>query len=58
MPKIQKMVKKTKHGTSVFVRTKFGSYVDESENGMVQQKNACSYKDLLNAGYKIECKME
>ena len=52
MEKPQKMIKKTKYGTSIFARTKYGSYVDESEYGMVQQKNACSMKELLAAGYK------
>jgi len=46
------MIKVTKHGTTTYERTKHGSYVDIDEYGMVQQKNAMSYKELVKYGYK------
>lgn len=39
-------------GNSVYQRTRYGSYVDLSEYGMAQQKNARSYIELKTAGYK------
>lgn len=37
---------------TVYERTKYGSYVDISEYGMCQQKNAMSLKELKKYGYK------
>ena len=46
------MIKVTKHGTTTYERTKYGSYVNINECGMVQQKNAMSYKELVKYGYE------
>jgi len=43
---------KYKKGSTVYTKTKYGSYVNENDYGMVQQKNACSEKELIRAGYK------
>lgn len=47
-----KMPHRLKLGEVIYVRTKFGSYVDENEDGMKQQKNALSLQDLLILGAK------
>jgi len=47
-----KLPKKMKLRNIVYVLTKYGSYVNESEDGMVAQKNAMSYRELLKYGYR------
>lgn len=41
-----------KKGKSIYKKTIYGSYVDTSLDGMVAQKNALFYKELLQLGYK------
>lgn len=48
MQKPNKLVK----GKSFYTLNKYGSYVDDSEYGMAAQKNAMSYKELIELGYK------
>ena len=52
------MVRISKHGTTIYETiyelTRYGSYVNVKEYGMVQQKNAMSYKELIKYGYKPE----
>lgn len=54
----KRMVQRTKVGTTVYETiyeiTKYGSYVNVKEYGMVQEKNAMSYKELIKYGYKPE----
>jgi predicted RNA-binding protein with RPS1 domain len=54
----KRMVQRTKVGTIVYETiyeiTKYGSYVNVKEYGMVQEKNAMSYKELVKYGYKSE----
>lgn len=54
----KRMVQRTKHGSTIYETiyeiTKYGSYVNVKECGMVQQKNAMSYKELVKYGYKPE----
>lgn len=47
----KRMVKKTKYGITIYERTKYDSYVNIAEYGMVQQKNAMSYEELVKYGY-------
>lgn len=42
----------SKHDTTIYERTKYGSYVNIDQYGMAQQKNAMSYKELIKYGYK------
>lgn len=46
MKKPTKLVK----AKGVFTLTKYGSYVDSSLDGMTQQKNTSSYKELIKPG--------
>ena len=39
-------------GRSVFMINEYGAYVDQSLDGMTQQKNAVSYSLLIKMGYK------
>ena len=48
----KRMIKLTKSGTNIYEITKYGSYVNVAEYGMVQQKNAMSYEELIKYGYK------
>ncbi len=52
MPLPKRMIKVTGYGTTIYERTKYQSYVNIDEYGMVQQKNAMSYKELVKYGYK------
>lgn len=38
--------------SNVWLLTKYGSYVHEKDDGMVREKNATSYKELIRLGYK------
>ena len=42
----------SKHGTTIYAETIYGSFVDLKEDGMCQQKNAMSRKELIKYGYK------
>ena len=46
-----KKPKRMTNGVTIYERTKYGSYVNISEYGVTQQKNALSYKQLVNCGY-------
>lgn len=48
-------VYENKHGT-VYVETIYGSFVDIKEDGMSQQKNAMSSRELKRAGYILKAK--
>jgi len=50
----KRMVQRTKDGTTIYELTRYGSYVNIAEYGMVQQKNAMSYRELLKYNYKPE----
>ena len=58
MEKPKKMIKRFKHGTTIYETiyelTRYGSYVNVKDYGMVQEKNAMSYKELIRYGYKSE----
>jgi hypothetical protein len=40
------------YNSTVYVRTKYGSYIDPNDPPMVQQKNALSYEQLKKLGYR------
>lgn len=58
MEKPKRMIKRVRIGATIYETiyeiTKYGSYVNIKEYGMVQEKNAMSYKELIKYGYKPE----
>lgn len=49
-------IKNSSSGKRVWAETVHGSFVDLSEYGMTQQKNAMSSKELIKYGYKKQKK--
>jgi len=45
--------KRYKKRNVIYVETKYGDFIDESEYGMTQQKNAMSEKELIKYGFKL-----
>lgn len=43
---------KLKKGNITYVITPYGSYVNDREDGIAQQKNACSSEELIKLGFK------
>ena len=39
-------------GKTIYERSKYGSYINIEEYGIVQQKNAMSLKELISANFK------
>ena len=47
----KKLPSKFTRGTTTYIPTGFGTYMDDKEYGMVQEKNSLTIKDLLKYGY-------
>jgi hypothetical protein len=43
---------KSKKGNAIYVETIYGSFIDLSDDGHAQQKNAMSEKELIKYKYK------
>ena len=52
MSNIKKNGKKYAKGPYEYVETIYGSFVDSTEYGIAQQKNAMSERELIEYGYK------